>query len=292
MKIAAHRLRDAPFIAAHASGGEMKPTLIVLHDTAGRLEANSSVNWFASDECSTSAHVVIERDGTVTQMVPFNKRAFHAGVSEWKGKAFCNAFSIGIEIVNPGKLDKDGRAWFHKKTEAGFTGTKRAKTKEHGDGWWLPYTPEQIEAVTALCKALVASYPIEDITTHWAVSPGRKIDTGPLFPLDDVRRDAFAVRTAEAAPAIEPMAPPVVQPVAEAMKSSRTIFGVIAAFGASLVGWFKDAVAQVELFAPVKQLGEGLGLNLATIVFGLTVAGLALALFARLDDAAKGKVVK
>ena len=81
-------------------------------------------------------------------------------------------------------------------------------------------------------------------------------------------------------------------PVAEAAKSSRTIFGVLTAFGASLVGWFKEAVEQITLFEPVKQIGSGIGLKLTTIVFAITVVGLALALFARLDDAHKGKVAK
>ena len=82
------------------------------------------------------------------------------------------------------------------------------------------------------------------------------------------------------------------KPVSDAAKSSRTVFGVLTAFGASLVGLFQDTVAQMELLAPVKQIGSGLGVKAATIIFAITVAGLALALFARLDDAAKGKVVK
>ena len=291
MLISAHKIKGAEFVPAHASGGELKPTLIVLHDTAGRVEKGSSVNWFKSSDCATSAHVVIERDGTIVQMVPFNRRAWHAGASEWKGKASCNAFSIGIEIVNPGKLDKNGRAWFHKPTEKGFTGTQKFSTKAHGVGWWLPYTPEQIEAVTDLCKALCGAYPIEDVTTHWFVSPRRKIDTGPLFPLDAVRRAALTAQSAEPETvAVQPMASEVVKPVAAAMQGSRTIFGVLTALGASLVGWFKDAVAQIQLLEPAKQIGSGLGLNLTTVVFAVTIAGLALVLFARLDDARKGNV--
>ena len=300
MKITANKLRDAEFVPAHASGGAMTPTLIVLHDTAGRVERGSSVNWFKSDECATSAHVVVERDGTITQMVPFNRKAFHAGASAWKGRASCNGFSIGIEIVNPGKLDKDGRAWFHKKTEKGFAGIQKFSTKAHGVGWWLPYTPEQIETVTNLCKALVAVYPIEDITTHWAVSPRRKIDTGPLFPLDAVRRAAFEAVQAPDTPlpaaVAAPMASEVVKPIAAATQSSRTIFGLLIAKAGVLMLWCKDlvldAAGQITLLAPAKEVASGLGIKAATVMFGLTVAGLALALYARLDDAAKGKVVK
>jgi N-acetylmuramoyl-L-alanine amidase len=206
MKIAAHKLADAEFRQAHSFGGEMKPTLIVVHDTAGRLDKFSSVNWFCSQDCNTSAHVVIERDGTITQQVAFNRKAWHAGASTFKGQPHCNNFAIGIEIVNPGKLDKDGRAWFHKKTERGYDrkGLQFAQTKEHGTGWWMPYTHEQIAAVTNLCKALVGAYDISDITAHFVISPGRKIDTNPLFPLDEVRRAAFAVRGEEVV-AIEPV---------------------------------------------------------------------------------------
>jgi N-acetylmuramoyl-L-alanine amidase len=238
MKIAGHRLCDCEFAPAHASGGAMVPTLIILHDTAGRTENGSSVNWFKSEDCATSAHAVVERDGAITQMVDFNRRAFHAGASEWKGVTNCNAFSIGIEIVNPGKLDNAGRAWFHKKTEAGFAGARRVKTVAHGDGWWLDYTPEQIEAVTNLCKALVARYPeIEDITTHWTVSPKRKIDTCPLFPLDALRRDVFAARGEGAVAHVEPAEPDVQQHAGTPAGSRKVAIantGQVAAAGGGL----------------------------------------------------------
>lgn len=299
MKIAAHRLRDAAYVRAHASGGDMTPTLIILHDTAGRVEKGSSVDWFKSDECTTSAHVVVERDGTITQLVDFNKRAWHAGVSEWKGKSNCNAFSIGIEIVNPGKLDKDGRAWFHKKTEKGFTGIKRAKTAAHGDGWWLPYTPEQIEAVTALCKELVACYPgIEDITTHYTVSPRRKIDTNPLFPLDAVRQEAFTQGGVEPVE-VASVQPAIVKPVQATVQGSRTVFGALAAFGATIAGFFKDAIGvvldaakEMDLLAPAAKVASSLGLTVANVTFGIAVTAIALVVYARMDDAAKGRNVK
>jgi len=196
MKIAKHRIVGAPFVAANASGGDMTPSLIVVHDTAGRLEKGNCVAWFRSRECKTSAHVVVDTDGTVTQMVPFNKKAWHAGKSSWRGKTFCNAFSVGIEIVNPGALDKNGRAWFHKQTEKGFPSTEivHKSTPEHGDAWWLPYPDAQIAAVKKLCRALCEEYPdCNEIVTHWMISPKRKIDTNPLFPLEEVRAYAFGI---------------------------------------------------------------------------------------------------
>ena len=106
------RVAGIPFKAANSSGGPMAPSVIVLHDTAGRLAKGSSVDWFRSKDCTTSAHFVVERDGSVTQLVRTDRKAFHAGTSSWQGRAFCNAFSIGIEIVSPGKLDGNGKAWF------------------------------------------------------------------------------------------------------------------------------------------------------------------------------------
>lgn len=189
MKIVNHRLSGTPFRKANASGGEMRPSLLVIHDTAGRLDKHSSVNWFASEDCPNSAHVVVERDGSITQMVDFDHRAWHAGPSKWRGKEYCNSFSIGIELVSPGKLDQHGRAWFHKKTEPGYPTVilQRIKTPAHGDGWWMAYTTEQIDVTIELCRALAEAYGIKDVTTHWEISPGRKIDTNPLFPLDRVR---------------------------------------------------------------------------------------------------------
>lgn len=295
MKIAAHRLRDAAYVRAHASGGDMIPTLIIIHDTAGRLDKFSSVNWFKSEECTTSAHVVVELDGTITQMVDFNKRAWHAGASEWNGKSNCNTFSIGIEIVNPGKLDKDGRAWFHKKTEKGFTGIKRAKTTAHGDGWWLDYTPEQLAAVTALCKELVTCYPsIDEIVTHWMVSPKRKIDTGPLFPLDVVRQEVFTVDGIEAD--VASVQPAIVKPVQAALQNSRTIFRALAAAVGFIVYVFNEtvsialaAVAQFEALQPVTKLLTAFGISVAGVALVLAFTSLGGVVLARLSDAAKGR---
>lgn len=191
MDITNGRLSGVRFVPAHSFGGAINPSLIVVHDTAGRLDKYSSVDWFRSKSCKTSAHVVVERDGTITQMVPFDRKAFHAGESQWGGKRYCNSFSVGIEIVNPGKLDANGHAWFGKATDEPVT---RKKTTEHGDGYWLPYTPEQIKAVKQICRALMQEYPdCNEIVTHWMISPRRKIDTNPLFPLDDVTDYAIGV---------------------------------------------------------------------------------------------------
>lgn len=176
---------------ARVSGGPMTPTLIILHDTAGRLEKGSSVRWFQDEKCTVSAHFVVERDGSVTQMVRTDRRAFHAGTSKWGGRSGCNAFAIGIEIVNPGKLSGDGSAWFGKAAEPDQL-ERRLSAEHGGDGYWLPYTPEQIASVKRLCRAIVEEYPdCNEIVGHYHVSPRRKIDPTPLTPFDEIRRFAL-----------------------------------------------------------------------------------------------------
>jgi N-acetylmuramoyl-L-alanine amidase len=169
-------------------GGRIEPWLIVVHDTAGRVEKGTSVDWLCNPRSKASAHLVIERDGTVTQLAAFDRATWHAGPSTWKGCSNCNGFSIGIELVNPGRLLSRGDAavaWF------GQTWPKseliHLATHAHGDGWWLPYTDAQLEACRGIVRALIEAYPtITDIAAHWQIAPGRKVDTGPHFPLADL----------------------------------------------------------------------------------------------------------
>ncbi|MBA4284312.1 MAG: 1,6-anhydro-N-acetylmuramyl-L-alanine amidase AmpD [Xanthomonadaceae bacterium] len=98
-----------------------------------------------------SAHLCIFRDGRISQYVPFDRRAWHAGVSEWRGRSRCNDFSIGIELEG-----SDVR----------------------------PFTEAQYAALTATIKALLRAYPglrAEAITGHSDIAPGRKTDPGPCF---------------------------------------------------------------------------------------------------------------
>jgi N-acetyl-anhydromuramyl-L-alanine amidase AmpD len=173
-------------------GGRLNPEFIVLHDTASGLSSDGPISWLTSKASKVSAHVVVGRDGTITQLVPFDVKAWHAGQSIWNGRSLLNGFSVGIEIVNPGKLQKIGDGVYkgvgvYDTNKDPSLVVKRAKTQAHGDGYWLAYTNEQILAVIELCRALCATYPIEEVLTHWLIAPGRKVDTNPLFPLDQVR---------------------------------------------------------------------------------------------------------
>ncbi|MCT4654726.1 MAG: N-acetylmuramoyl-L-alanine amidase [Cohaesibacter sp.] len=170
------------------------PKGIVLHDTAGRLEKGSSVRWFLQKKAKASAHFVIERDGSLTQQVALDCKAWHAGKSAYKGRTGVNDFAFGLELVNPGRCTQlaDGRfkPWFEERFKEGENGLHFAykATKSHGSGWWLAYSKEQIEVTIALCQRLTEDYRLEFITTHYEISPGRKTDPNPLFPLERVKQ--------------------------------------------------------------------------------------------------------
>ncbi len=108
-----------------------------------------------------SSHVLISRDGGLTQYVPFGLRAWHSGTSHWRGRDACNDFSIGIELE----------------------GTDDA-----------PYDDRQYEALADLVAALQREYPSLAqgwIAGHSDIAPGRKTDPGPAF---DWRRLERAIR--------------------------------------------------------------------------------------------------
>jgi N-acetylmuramoyl-L-alanine amidase len=216
--------KAAPFVRTPNQGGRLEPTLIVLHDTAGRLAKGSSVAWLCNPKAKASAHLVVERDGSVTQLVEFDRVAWHAGQSSWRGRSGCNAFAIGIEIVNPGKLTgtpKKATAWFGESYGPEF-GIARASSSIHGNGCWMPYTEDQLRTVERLIAALAREYPIGEVVAHHDISPGRKVDTTPLMDWPRMRavlesdcghergsisrNEAVAVGTTEPEPA-NPQAP-------------------------------------------------------------------------------------
>lgn len=104
-----------------------------------------------------SAHLLIRRDGTAQQFVPFSQRAWHAGVSSWRGHKACNDFSIGIELE--GCDDQ-------------------------------PYDDRQYGRLGEIIPALRAAYPsiaADAIVGHSDIAPGRKTDPGPAFDWSRLR---------------------------------------------------------------------------------------------------------
>lgn len=205
--------KKVDYVESYNRGGLQNPKLIVLHDTASGLDPRGPISWLSRKGGNSSAHFVVGIDGHITQLMPLKLQAWHAGKSVYKGEANVNRFSIGIEMVNPGKMTlasgtKDAVTGAKMWTGAilGNSPTQRlhyASTPQHGPGVWLEYAPAQIEAVERMCTALIAAYPIEDITTHWHISPGRKVDPNPLFPLEEVRAVAFGRKNHSGSPRVQ-----------------------------------------------------------------------------------------
>ncbi len=134
--------------------GDAKPDYIVLHYT-GTKDAQEACEAYMDSSVALSPHYMVDVDGTITQFVDEDKRAWHAGKSSWGGCEDMNSASIGIEIVNGG----------------------------HAHG--LPeYPADQIEALITLCKDVIARHDIPplNILGHSDISTGRKVDPGENFP--------------------------------------------------------------------------------------------------------------
>lgn len=185
MQIQDHRLRGAAYVPSPNIGAEIVPRFLIMHYTAGGT-ARSSVA--AIDRAGLSAHFFLDRDGTIIQTVPCNRQAWHAGQSEWNGYSGLNRHSIGIEVCNLGWFDlRSGDGWLR----AGLNRVMRpdqvtvAKHKNGGPALaWEMYPEAQLAALDDLTRAILAAYPtIVDVVGHDDVSPGRKVDPGPAFPM-------------------------------------------------------------------------------------------------------------
>lgn len=102
-----------------------------------------------------SAHFLVRRDGALIQFVSCHARAWHAGVSCWKGRERCNDFSLGIEL--------------------------------EGDDF-TPFSDAQYATLDALVERLCQHFPLADIVGHADISPARKTDPGPYFDWSRIAR--------------------------------------------------------------------------------------------------------
>lgn len=184
-------------------GGELDELrFVVMHYTAGGSGAASRDYMLKSPtqkqkllgagrKIYASAHVIVDRDGSVWQIVPFNRKARHAGRSSWKGLQSLNRCSIGIEIANYGWLDPQGDGSYKRPDTPRFAAEDvvvapmPSETREMG---WENYTESQLEAVAEVTRALVYAYPsISEVLGHQEIAPGRKFDPGPAFPMQCFR---------------------------------------------------------------------------------------------------------
>ena len=194
MKIKNHVLKNVDYIQTPNGGGVINPKFIVMHYTAG-WTGDSAINVLKKRSSKVSAHIVLDRDGTITQMMPFNKKTWHAGPSKYDGIKNLNSHSIGIEIVNIGYFKKDSSGSFIDPYGRKVRGSKLAewgdtipaKNKRIGGGtyYWPKYSEEQLDALDELVEALLDAYPnIRAIVSHEEIDTrGWKTDPGPAFPM-------------------------------------------------------------------------------------------------------------
>lgn len=164
------------------------PDMVVIHYTGGP-SLRSALNTFKNPQVKASAHILIDYDGAVTQLIPFNRIAWHAGASRWGDRHSLNRYAIGIEIVNPGYLTRSGTVWrgAYGDTYAEQEVMEAVHQNEKDSRWWRVYEPQQMEACHQLCELLIQTYGIKEIVGHDEISPGRKQDPGPAFPMDRFR---------------------------------------------------------------------------------------------------------
>lgn len=127
--------------------------MLVLHYT-GMESAAAALARLCDPRAAVSAHYLVDEDGAIYRLVAEQQRAWHAGISSWRGRTDINARSIGIELVNPGH-------------EFGYR----------------PFPEPQMAAVTAICQDIIHRHPISprNVVGHSDVAPRRKMDPGELF---------------------------------------------------------------------------------------------------------------
>jgi N-acetylmuramoyl-L-alanine amidase len=128
-------------------------SILVLHYT-GMPRAGEAVDWLCNPESGVSSHWFVDEDGTVTQLVAEERRAWHAGRSFWRGVTDVNSASVGIEIQNP------GHEWGYRR-----------------------FPRRQMAAVVPLVADIMARHGIsaDNVVGHSDIAPTRKEDPGELF---------------------------------------------------------------------------------------------------------------
>jgi N-acetylmuramoyl-L-alanine amidase len=139
--------------------------MLILHYT-GMQTAQAAIERLRDPAARVSSHYVIDEDGAIFRLVAEQRRAYHAGISFWRGRRALNDCSIGIEIVNP------GHEWGYR-----------------------AFPAVQMDAVTNLCREVLARHPIpaRNVVGHSDVAPDRKQDPGELFPWRQLAGDGIGL---------------------------------------------------------------------------------------------------
>ncbi|SCX19260.1 N-acetylmuramoyl-L-alanine amidase [Agrobacterium rosae] len=193
-----------PFMESPFNSGLFKkqPKIVIIHYTFG-ASAKSSAEWWQDKKRNTggsSAHVVIDRDGSIIQCVPLDTIAWHAGDSKWQKDQTnligLNHYSFGIELSNWGWLTPTNIGW---KSLVGSP-VPEAVIANHRNGnpnnmagplGWEPFPESQLNRAVELVRQLVHVFGVDEIIGHDDVSPGRKHDPGPAFDMHGFRQLVF-----------------------------------------------------------------------------------------------------
>jgi|GEM_PF-2913835 len=168
------------------------PQAIVLHFDGG--PDDGAVRAYSSDSRSLgSAHIVIERDGRVTQLLPFDVGATHVGAGEWEGITALNGSTIGVMFANWGRLNGAPGAWRLPFGDRPIPDSQVLEIRNEQTGevtGWERFTEAQLQAAEEVIRALIRRYPtIRGVVGHDEVARprGRKIDPGPAMPYERFR---------------------------------------------------------------------------------------------------------
>ncbi|PCI42790.1 MAG: 1,6-anhydro-N-acetylmuramyl-L-alanine amidase AmpD [Proteobacteria bacterium] len=130
----------------------------------GNLDISAHPSFASLDGIRVSSHFVVNRNGTITQFVACQKRAWHAGESSWDGRDGCNDYAIGIEMIGDEKQ---------------------------------PFTHKQYTETARLCRVLMQKYPVigrERIVGHQDIAPARKWDPGKQWAWQHFHRSLAHIR--------------------------------------------------------------------------------------------------
>ena len=170
--------------------GFVQPFYLIMHYTADPSFENV-VSCFKDPSAQAAAHLVIDFDGSIVQMVRFDKIAWHAGTSShWEDLKNMNYFSIGIELVNAGKLKQRADCkwinWANIIIPDDEVVILKHKYEDREAGWQI-YPEKQINTAIDVARALHENYSFKDILGHEDVRPGEKVDPGPAFPMESFK---------------------------------------------------------------------------------------------------------
>ena len=228
---------------------------LVIHYTAANFRTSAdllthgaaSAHYLVPDPCDPSYRETGNKDVKIFNLVDEKERAWHAGVSSWRGRNNLNDSSIGIEIVNQATDDGKGNFKFP------------------------PFNPQQISAVKQLTTNILQRYPDispNNVVGHSDIAPGRKSDPGPAFPWRQLSEADIGAWYDERTKT------KYVAQFSQTMPATKDIIGKLKTYGYDIAGvthpnGLKDLVRAFQLhFRPTDYSGK-IDIETAAILYAL-----------------------